>query len=192
MHQQIFADVPFEQYRKPTRREQFLNEMHRVVPWADLVAVLEPVYPKADGPGQPPSYSNLELPLFSGGDVRNVTGRFKTVEEARRKPNTSVVEQMPKPGYGTRKQHTNYLPVRKARIDPGPGLFPLGRRHVCTQRISCMVWSTHKQKRHSSLPSRSREHQLHSSSIFLKLTSGPVSVSIMPPRCELSSKERSP
>lgn len=27
MHQQTFAEVTFEQYRKPTRREQFLNEM---------------------------------------------------------------------------------------------------------------------------------------------------------------------
>ena len=54
MHQQTFAEVPFEQYRKPTRREQFLNEMNRVVPWAELVAVIEPVYPKAEGPGRPP------------------------------------------------------------------------------------------------------------------------------------------
>jgi len=52
--QQTFAEVPFEQYRKPTRREQFLNEMTRVVPWAELVAVIEPIYPKADGPGRPP------------------------------------------------------------------------------------------------------------------------------------------
>jgi IS5 family transposase len=54
MHQQTFAEVSFEQYRKPTRREQFLNEMNRVVPWAALVTVIEPVYPKADGPGRPP------------------------------------------------------------------------------------------------------------------------------------------
>jgi len=54
MHQQTFAEVPFEQYRKPTRREQFLDEMNRVVPWAELVAVIEPVYPKAEGPGRPP------------------------------------------------------------------------------------------------------------------------------------------
>jgi len=54
MHQQTFATVTFEQYRKPTRREQFLDEMNRVVPWADLVAVIEPVYPKAEGPGRPP------------------------------------------------------------------------------------------------------------------------------------------
>ena len=28
--------------------------MNRVVPWADLVAAIEPVYPKAEGPGRPP------------------------------------------------------------------------------------------------------------------------------------------
>ena len=54
MHQQTFAEIPFEQYRKSTRRERFLDEMNRVVPWAELVAVIEPVYPKADGPGRPP------------------------------------------------------------------------------------------------------------------------------------------
>jgi len=52
--QQTFADASFEQYRKPTRRERFLDEMNRVVPWAALVAVIEPVYPKANGPGRPP------------------------------------------------------------------------------------------------------------------------------------------
>ncbi|MCK6494620.1 MAG: IS5 family transposase, partial [Nitrospira sp.] len=54
MQQQTFAEVSFEQYRKPTRREQFLNEMNQVVPWAELVAAIEPVYPKAEGPGRPP------------------------------------------------------------------------------------------------------------------------------------------
>ena len=54
MDQPTFAEVTFEQYRKPTRRERFLDEMNRVVPWAELVAVIEPVYPKAEGPGRPP------------------------------------------------------------------------------------------------------------------------------------------
>lgn len=54
MQQQTFAEANFEQYRKPTRRERFLNEMNRVVPWAELVAAIEPVYPKAEGPGRPP------------------------------------------------------------------------------------------------------------------------------------------
>jgi transposase, IS5 family len=54
MPQQTFAEVTFEHYRKPTRRERFLDEMNRVGPWAELVAVIEPVYPKAEGPRRPP------------------------------------------------------------------------------------------------------------------------------------------
>ena len=43
----------FEQYRKPTRRDVFLDTMHRIVPWAALCAVIEPHYPKR-GNGRPP------------------------------------------------------------------------------------------------------------------------------------------
>jgi len=52
--QQTLAEAGFERYRKSTRRERFLDEMNRVVPWAEMVAVIEPVYPKAEGPGRPP------------------------------------------------------------------------------------------------------------------------------------------
>ncbi len=54
MQQQTLAEVTFAHYRKPTRWERFLNEMTRVVPWGELVAVIEPGYPKAEGPGRPP------------------------------------------------------------------------------------------------------------------------------------------
>ena len=47
MKQTTLAANDFERYRKPTRRERFLTEMNTVVPWADLVAVIEPHYPKA-------------------------------------------------------------------------------------------------------------------------------------------------
>ena len=43
----------FERYGRTTRRAAFLVEMNRVVPWAKLCAVVEPVYPKA-GNGRPP------------------------------------------------------------------------------------------------------------------------------------------
>ena len=39
-------DAGFEKHRKTTRRDVFLAEMDRVVPWASLVAVIEPHYPK--------------------------------------------------------------------------------------------------------------------------------------------------
>jgi IS5 family transposase len=43
----------FEKYRKPTRRDAFLAEMQTLVPWSDLVTLIEPHYPKA-GNGRPP------------------------------------------------------------------------------------------------------------------------------------------
>lgn len=45
----------FEKYGKTTRRAQFLAEMDRAVPWAELMAVVEPYYPKAsEAGGRPP------------------------------------------------------------------------------------------------------------------------------------------
>ncbi len=54
MRQQTLAEEGFEKYRKLTRREQFLNEMDRIIPWAELSAVIEPFYPKGKGRGRPP------------------------------------------------------------------------------------------------------------------------------------------
>jgi IS5 family transposase len=48
-----FSDAEYLGKRKPTRREVFLAEMDRVVPWAKLRAVIEPHYPKA-GNGRRP------------------------------------------------------------------------------------------------------------------------------------------
>jgi IS5 family transposase len=43
----------FEQYRKPTKRDVFLQTMDEIVPWAQLCEVIEPHYPKGKG-GRPP------------------------------------------------------------------------------------------------------------------------------------------
>jgi IS5 family transposase len=47
------ADQTFENYRKPTRRDEFLKTMEAIVPWPALCEVIEPHYPKA-GNGRPP------------------------------------------------------------------------------------------------------------------------------------------
>jgi len=47
------ADQTFENYRKPTRRDEFLKTMEAIVPWGALCEVIEPHYPKA-GNGRPP------------------------------------------------------------------------------------------------------------------------------------------
>jgi IS5 family transposase len=54
MNQQMsFAQVEYAGKRKTTRRERFLSEMERVVPWARLVSVVEPHYPQSKR-GRPP------------------------------------------------------------------------------------------------------------------------------------------
>lgn len=58
MNQQTLAmaedqNASFEQHRKPTRRDVFLDTMHKIVPWKELCAIIEPHYPKR-GNGRPP------------------------------------------------------------------------------------------------------------------------------------------
>lgn len=54
MRQQTLSEEGFEKYRKPTRREQFLDEMDQIIPWTELGEVIEPFYPKGKGAGRPP------------------------------------------------------------------------------------------------------------------------------------------
>jgi len=51
--QQSFSDVEYVGKKKQTRREVFLAEMDRAVPWAKLEALIAPHYPKA-GSGRRP------------------------------------------------------------------------------------------------------------------------------------------
>jgi IS5 family transposase len=51
--QLTFGDAEYAGKRKQTKRERFLAEMDRVVPWAELVAVIEPHWPKGQR-GRPP------------------------------------------------------------------------------------------------------------------------------------------
>lgn len=53
MKQQSLADTDFALKPKETKRQRFLAEMDAVVPWARLVAVIAPHYPKG-GNGRPP------------------------------------------------------------------------------------------------------------------------------------------
>ena len=54
MHQLSFSSAEHAMKKRLTRREKFLGEMERVVPWARLIAVIEPVYPKSGRVGRPP------------------------------------------------------------------------------------------------------------------------------------------
>lgn len=52
--QLTFGDAEYNGKRKRTRREVFLAEMDQVVPWNDLLALIEPHYPKSGQPGRQP------------------------------------------------------------------------------------------------------------------------------------------
>ena len=52
-HQTSFSQAEFADKKKITRREKFLARMEGIIPWTDLLAVLEPYYPKGER-GRPP------------------------------------------------------------------------------------------------------------------------------------------
>ena len=53
MQQISFSQAEYSSKKRVTRRERFLGEMERVVPWVELLEVLEPYYPKGKR-GRPP------------------------------------------------------------------------------------------------------------------------------------------
>jgi|GEM_PF-845459 len=53
----------FERYGKRTRREKFLEEMDRIMPWSKLESLIEPHYPK-EGNGRPPVGLSVMLRIY--------------------------------------------------------------------------------------------------------------------------------
>lgn len=70
------ADQGFEQYRRPTKRDVFLQTMDAIVPWAELCAVIEPHYPKGQGGHPTIGLERMVRMLF-------VQHWFKLADEAR-------------------------------------------------------------------------------------------------------------
>ena len=52
-HQPSFSQAEFADKKKITRREKFLGRMEALIPWPQLLAVIEPFYPKGQR-GRPP------------------------------------------------------------------------------------------------------------------------------------------
>ncbi len=51
-----FTDDELSTAKKRTKRETFLAEMEVVVPWQELIALIEPLYTKASKKGERPPY----------------------------------------------------------------------------------------------------------------------------------------
>ena len=54
MRQTTLSDAGFDKYRKQTRKERFLDDMEKIIPWAELAEAIEPFYPKPKGAGRRP------------------------------------------------------------------------------------------------------------------------------------------
>ena len=59
-----FSQAEYAGKKKQTRRDKFLAEMERVVPWARLVERLRPFYPKGER-GRPPIGLERMLRLYT-------------------------------------------------------------------------------------------------------------------------------
>jgi IS5 family transposase len=64
MIQRSFASAEYAMKKKRTRREKFLGEMERIVPWARLGAVIEPLYPTSGRVGRQPIGINKMLRMY--------------------------------------------------------------------------------------------------------------------------------
>jgi len=63
--QRTFAGLAWAEKKRVTRRERFLAEMNAVIPWAELVAVIAPHYPKAKRRrGRPPMPLEAMLRIY--------------------------------------------------------------------------------------------------------------------------------
>lgn len=58
-----FASLAYENKKKRTRREKFLQEMDQVIPWKELLQIIEQYYPKA-GNGRRPMPLEMMLRIY--------------------------------------------------------------------------------------------------------------------------------
>jgi IS5 family transposase len=59
MKNMSFASLAYDNKKKKTRREKFLEEMNQVIPWGELIKIIEKYYPKAGNGRQPMSLEKM-------------------------------------------------------------------------------------------------------------------------------------
>lgn len=63
MKQTTFASLAWDGKKRVTRRERFLGEMDAVIPWARIIGLIEPHYPKGES-GRPPKPLAVMLRIY--------------------------------------------------------------------------------------------------------------------------------
>ena len=54
MKQTTLTESTFAKYKKPTKKEKFLAQIYKIIPWKELSEVIEPHYPMPKGSGRRP------------------------------------------------------------------------------------------------------------------------------------------
>lgn len=62
--QTSFSELEYAAKKKQTRRDRFLSEIERIMPWAELIATIAPHYPINDGRGRPTTPLELILRMY--------------------------------------------------------------------------------------------------------------------------------
>lgn len=62
--QASFSELEYANIKKTTRRDRFLHEMQAIIPWSELIAVIEPFYPAGEGRGRLPVGLELMVRMY--------------------------------------------------------------------------------------------------------------------------------
>lgn len=127
MKQMTIADAEYAGKRKQTRKELFLIEMDRVVPWKGLINLIERHYPKGDG-GRP------AYPLMAMLRVHLMQNWFGYSDPAMEEAlyETTILRQFAgaEPGTYSRRNHHPQLQSLAGKARAG------GRDSGCDQWLS--------------------------------------------------------
>ena len=121
----------FERYAKQTRRAEFLAEMEQVAPWAELVALIEPHYPKPGNGRAPVGLKRMLRIYFLQEPKPNILLGLPHFGEKLRPP-------LPRSAASSRPPHAASLPptsrVRRANQSV---LRSEGLRSNCQRPLLC-------------------------------------------------------
>jgi IS5 family transposase len=74
----LAQQAEFQRYSKKTRREQFLDEMDVVMPWAELYALTAPHYSKDEVARKPVGLEIMLRVYFCSSGLRSLTRLSRT------------------------------------------------------------------------------------------------------------------
>ena len=160
MDQASFSDLEYDQKKRKTRREKFLERMDGLIPWEKLESRIERHYPKA-GRGRKPYALKVMLrihcvQLFYNLSDPAMEDMLYEIESVRRFVGVKLTGQIP--------DETTILNFRHLleRHNLGTKLFDVINRHLADQGLAgpvcCGEPASSSGLRESHFPNRRSEH----------------------------------